>query len=204
MTDASCRALLPPFFSDGLSQRCSVDKRVVVDSLCCATTRTLVTPQSCAGACSCCCCSCCFLFALFLLLLLLSLPGCMVSLSVVAVVGQGCVHWLVWYSYFRSCGHVLTKWHIATNDLVKSCQSPFVADPIFFTHLVIRRKYPPYRETPVAQPLSHCVFCGIVDYRCYTPTSFRKNGLSQSKNSPWVVSQQKLASEAYRTTRGVA
>ena len=30
----------------------------------------------------------------------------------------------------------------------------------------------------------------IADYRCYTPTSFRKNGLSQSKVSPWrVVSQ---------------
>ena len=47
--------------------------------------------------------------------------------------------------------------------------------------LVTRPKYPPYRETGVAIPLSHCVVCGIADYRCYTPTSFLKNGLSQSK-----------------------
>ena len=41
---------------------------------------------------------------------------------------------------------------------------------------------PPYRETGVAIPLSHCLSCGIADYRCYTPTSFLKNGLSQSKD----------------------
>ena len=29
---------------------------------------------------------------------------------------------------------------------------------------------PPYRKTGVATPLSHCVSCGIADYRCYTPT----------------------------------
>ena len=29
---------------------------------------------------------------------------------------------------------------------------------------------PPYRETLVARPLSHCVFCGVADYRGYTPT----------------------------------
>ena len=40
---------------------------------------------------------------------------------------------------------------------------------------------PPYRETGVAIPLSHCVSCGIADYRCYTPTSFRKRGLSPSR-----------------------
>ena len=51
-----------------------------------------------------------------------------------------------------------------------------------YTSLVTRPKYPPpYRETGVAIPLSHCVFCGIADYRCYTTTSFRENGLSQSK-----------------------
>ena len=39
--------------------------------------------------------------------------------------------------------------------------------------LVTRPKYPPpYRETSVAIPLSHCVSCGIADYRSYTPTSF--------------------------------
>ena len=44
---------------------------------------------------------------------------------------------------------------------------------------------PPYRETGLAILLSHCVFCGIADYRCYTPTSFCKSGLSQSKDRPW-------------------
>ena len=66
-------------------------------------------------------------------------------------------------------------------------------------------KYPPYRETGVAIPLSHCDSYGIADYRCYSPTSFRKNGLSQSKNRPNKgVSQKKLASEAYRAIGGVA
>ena len=37
-----------------------------------------------------------------------------------------------------------------------------------------RPKYPPYRETGVAIPLSHFVSCGIADYPCYTPTSFHK------------------------------
>ena len=50
--------------------------------------------------------------------------------------------------------------------------------------LVTRPKYPPYCETSVAIPLSHCVSCGIADYRCYTPTSFLKNPLSQSKDRP--------------------
>ena len=64
---------------------------------------------------------------------------------------------------------------------------------------------PPYRETGVAIPLSHCVFFGIAEYRCYTPTSFRKDGLSQAKVRPnkWT-SQKKLASEAYRAIGGVA
>ena len=46
------------------------------------------------------------------------------------------------------------------------------------------RVTPPYRETGVAISLSHCVSCGIADYRCYTPTSVRKSGLSQSKDRP--------------------
>ena len=50
--------------------------------------------------------------------------------------------------------------------------------------LVTRPKYPPYRETGVAIPLSHCASCGIADCRCYTPTSFLKNGLPQSKDRP--------------------
>ena len=71
-------------------------------------------------------------------------------------------------------------------------------------NLVTRPKYPPpYRETGVAIPLSHCVSCGIADYRCYTPTSFPKKGLSQSKDRPnRGVSQEKLASEAYRGIGG--
>ena len=61
--------------------------------------------------------------------------------------------------------------------------------------LVTRPKYP-----PVAIPLSHCVSCGIADYRCYTPTSFRKSGPLQSKDRPnkGGLSQKKLAPEAYR------
>ena len=43
---------------------------------------------------------------------------------------------------------------------------------------------PHYRKTGVAIPQSRCVFCGIADYRCYTPTSFRQSGLSQSKDRP--------------------
>ena len=64
---------------------------------------------------------------------------------------------------------------------------------------------PPYRETGAAIPLSHSVSCGIADYRCYTPASVRKSGLSQSKDRPNKgVSQKKLASEAYRAIGGVA
>ena len=61
---------------------------------------------------------------------------------------------------------------------------PLDGKDIFVT-FVTRPKFPPYRETGVAIPLSHCVFCGIADYRCYTPTSFHKSGLSQSRDRPW-------------------
>ena len=46
-------------------------------------------------------------------------------------------------------------------------------------------------------PLSHCVSCGIADYRCYTPTSFLKNARSQSTKTGLTrgVSQKKLASK---------
>ena len=50
--------------------------------------------------------------------------------------------------------------------------------------LVTRPQYPPYRETGVAIPLSRCVSCGVADYRCYTSTSFLRNGPSQSKDRP--------------------
>ena len=57
----------------------------------------------------------------------------------------------------------------------------------------------PYRETGVALPLLHCVSCGIADYRCYTLTSFLKNGLLRSRGKPNKrVLPQKLASKAYR------
>ena len=60
---------------------------------------------------------------------------------------------------------------------------------------------PPYRETAVEIPLSHCVSCGIADYRCYIPTSFRKNGLYQyiavQRQTQQGALQKKLASEAY-------
>ena len=68
-----------------------------------------------------------------------------------------------------------------------------------------RPKYPPYRETGGAIPLSHCVSYGIAHNRCYTPTSFLKNRPLQSKDRPNKgVSQEKLASEAYRAIGGVA
>ena len=51
------------------------------------------------------------------------------------------------------------------------------------TGLVARPKYP-YRETGVVIPLSHCVFCGVADYWCYTPTSFRKK---------WPIASQRRA-----------
>ena len=64
------------------------------------------------------------------------------------------------------------------------CGTLYQRDPVF-RDVVTRPKYPsappPYRETGVAIPLSHCVSCGIADQCCYTPTSFlNKNGLSQS------------------------
>ena len=46
-----------------------------------------------------------------------------------------------------------------------SCSAPRAAVD---NHLVTRPKYPPYRETPVARPLSHCVFCGVADNCCLT------------------------------------
>ena len=75
--------------------------------------------------------------------------------------------------------------------------------------LVTRPKYPPpppYQETGVAMPLSHCVFGGIAYYRCYTPTSFRKCGLSQSKDRPnkGGIAEEACPPEAYRARGGVA
>ena len=64
---------------------------------------------------------------------------------------------------------------------------------------------PPYREAGVGIPLSHCVSCGIADYRCYTPTSSLKMAYRNPKTGlTRGVSQEKLASEAYRAIGGVA
>ena len=68
-----------------------------------------------------------------------------------------------------------------------------------------RPKYPPYRETGVAIPLSPCVSCGIADYRCYTPLLSLKMAYRNPKTDlSRGVSQKKLASEAYRAIEGVA
>ena len=62
---------------------------------------------------------------------------------------------------------------------------------------------PPYRETRVAIPLSHCVFCGIAACRCYTPTSFRKVAYRNPKTGlGGGASQKKLAPEAYPAIGG--
>ena len=71
---------------------------------------------------------------------------------------------------------------------------------------VTRPRYAPLsRDRCSTIPLSHCVSCGIADYRCYTPTCSSKSGLSRSKDRPNKrVSQTKLVSEAYRAIGGVA
>ena len=68
-------------------------------------------------------------------------------------------------------GHLLTCLNMQSHVLC-----PLLSDPTEIP--------PPYRETGAAIPLSHCTSCGIADYRCYTPTSFLKNSLSQSKGRP--------------------
>ena len=73
--------------------------------------------------------------------------------------------------------------------------------------LVTRPKYPPPPSRDKCRnTLSHCVSCGIGDYRCYTPPhSFLQHGLSQSKDRPNKGGiAEKLASEAYRAIGGVA
>ena len=60
---------------------------------------------------------------------------------------------------------------------------------------------PPYRETSVANPLSHCVFRSIADYRCYTPTLSVKMAYRSPKTGGTA---EKLASEAYPATGGIA
>ena len=64
---------------------------------------------------------------------------------------------------------------------------------------------PPIARQLSQDPLSHCVFCGIADYRCYTPTSFSKMAFRNPKTGlgGWV-SQTKLASEAYCAMGGTA
>ena len=55
-----------------------------------------------------------------------------------------------------------------------------------------RPKHPLYLETGVAIPLSHCVSCGIADYRCYTPAPFRKMVYRNPKTGLGRVSQKTL------------
>ena len=63
-----------------------------------------------------------------------------------------------------------------------------------------RPKCPPYRETPVARPLSHCAFCGVAEYRCYTPTSSMQMAYRNPKTGLGErASQKKFASETFRT-----
>ena len=47
--------------------------------------------------------------------------------------------------------------------------------------LVTRPKYPPVSRDRCSNTTVALFSCGIADSRCYTPTSFCKNGLSQSK-----------------------
>ena len=73
------------------------------------------------------------------------------------------------------------------------------------------RNTPPYRETGVAIPLSHCVSCSIADYRCYTPTSFpdlpkfladRKNCLAESSRAKIClpgISSKKVFQNPWKT-----
>ena len=82
------------------------------------------------------------------------------------------------WKFVEKCRRIVLTVFDGVFSLRDRCQK------ISLTLLVARLKYPPpYRETGVAIPLSHCVSCGIADYRCYTPTSFLKNGRSQSKQA---------------------
>ena len=66
-----------------------------------------------------------------------------------------------------------------------SASIPLETKLLHIIFLVTRPNYPPpHHEAGVAIPLFDCVSCGIADYRCYTSTSFCKNGLSQSKDRP--------------------
>ena len=81
----------------------------------------------------------------------------------------------------------------------------FVYTPVCVFVLSDLTEIPPYRETGVAIPLSHCVSCSIADYRCYIPTSFRKMACRNLKTDlTRGLSQVKLASKAYRVIGGVA
>ena len=65
------------------------------------------------------------------------------------------------------------------------------------------RNTPPYRETSVAVPLSHCVSSEAL--AATPPLRVRRNGLSRSQDRPNKgASQKNLASEAYRAKGGVA
>ena len=79
----------------------------------------------------------------------------------------------------RSAFEIITKLILPKHLFLKSC---------LCNHLGRNgsdlTEIPPYLETGLAIPLSRCFSCVIADYRCYTPTSFLKDGLSQSKGRP--------------------
>ena len=71
----------------------------------------------------------------------------------------------------------------------------------------------PYRETGAAIPLSHCVSCGMADYRCYTPTSFLqipyrspKTGLTKARycRESWPLKPIALYGASHETVSPIA
>ena len=65
--------------------------------------------------------------------------------------------------------------------------------------LVARLKYPPYRETPVAQPLSHCVVSQTI---AAAPQLLSIKMAYPKTDLGGRVLQKKLASETYSAIGG--
>ena len=64
---------------------------------------------------------------------------------------------------------------------------------------------PPNRETDVAIPLWHCVFCGIAETIAATPPLlYVRMAYRSPKPGLRGVLQKEFASEAYRATGGIA
>ena len=79
-----------------------------------------------------------------------------------------------WLSQVRHC----IRW--GAEQIRQGCQARSLRH-LASSGLSDPTEIPPYRETGVVIPLSHCVSCGIADYRCYTPTTFCTKGRSQSE-----------------------